>query len=149
MVVADEIRKLADQSKESIDVVGDITETIQREIDETVQVLSEAYPIFQEQTRSVKEADTIFHSVQQQMGEFIQHLDEVTSSVQQLEEAQTVLSEAMSNVSAVSQESSATSEEVASLTTEQLKVSDGLVQLSSQLESLSKSLQESLSKFTV
>lgn len=149
MVVADEIRKLADQSKESIDVVGEITETIQREIDETVQVLSEAYPIFQEQTRSVKEADTIFHNVQQQMNEFIKNLDEVTSSVQQLEEAQTVLSEAMSNVSAVSQESSATSEEVASLTTEQLKVSDGLVQLSEQLESLSKSLKESLSRFKI
>ena len=49
MVVADEIRKLADQSRQSIDVVGQITETIQREIDETVNVLSDAYPIFQEQ----------------------------------------------------------------------------------------------------
>ena len=49
MVVADEIRKLADQSRQSIDVVGQITETIQKEIDETVGVLSDAYPIFQEQ----------------------------------------------------------------------------------------------------
>lgn len=149
MVVADEIRKLADQSKESIDIVGQITETIQNEIDQTVDVLSEAYPIFQEQTKSVKEADSIFHRVQNQMGEFIVHLDDVTSSVQQLEESQQVLSDAMSSVSAVSEEASATSEEVASLTTEQLKVSDGLVQLSTELESLSTSLQESLSRFKV
>ncbi len=149
MVVADEIRKLADQSRQSIDVVGQITETIQTEIDETVQVLSEAYPMFQEQIVSVKEADKIFNEVQNNMNGFIVQLDSVTESIQQLEQSQTILSEAMSNVSAVSEESSATSEEVASLSTEQLSVSQGLVSLAERLETLSTSLKESLSKFTV
>ncbi|WP_010270640.1 methyl-accepting chemotaxis protein [Paenibacillus senegalensis] len=149
MVVADEIRKLADQSKQSIEVVGQITETIQQEIEETVSVLSEAYPLFQEQIMSVKEADVIFKKVQEHMGGFVEQLTAVTDSIQTLEESQMTLHEAMSNVSAVSQQSSATSEEVASLSTEQLSVSDGLVQLSEKLERLSNSLKETLSKFTV
>lgn len=149
MVVADEIRKLADQSKQSIEVVGQITETIQLEIEETVSVLSEAYPLFQEQIVSVKEADVIFKKVQEQMGGFVEQLSAVTDSIQTLEESQITLHEAMTNVSAVSQQSSATSEEVASLSTEQLSVSDGLVKLSEKLESLSNALKESLSKFTV
>ncbi len=149
MVVADEIRKLADQSRQSIDIVAQITETIQTEIDETVEVLSEAYPMFQEQIVSVKEADKIFNEVQENMNGFIVQLDSVTESIQQLEQSQTILSEAMSNVSAVSEESSATSEEVASLSTEQLSVSQGLVSLAERLETLSTSLKESLSKFTV
>lgn len=149
MVVADEIRKLADQSKESISVVGEITDSIQQEINETVQVLSEAYPIFQEQTESVKEADEIFKQVQNKMGGFIHHLDGVTDSIQHLEESQEVLTDAMSNVSAVSEESSATSEEVASLTVEQIKVSEGLVKLAQELEDLSHSLQESLNRFKI
>ncbi|GIP39263.1 methyl-accepting chemotaxis protein [Paenibacillus sp. J31TS4] len=149
MVVADEIRKLADQSKESIEIVGKITETIQSEIDETVNVLSEAYPMFQEQIGSVKEAETIFGSVQKQMGGFVMQLEGVTASIRALEETQQVLNEAMTNVSAVSEESSATSEEVASLSNEQLKVSDELVRLSEKLESLSNSLKDSLAKFTI
>lgn len=149
MVVADEIRKLADQSRQSIEVVGQITETIQKEIDETVNVLSTAYPIFQEQIVSVKEADTIFRQVQENMDGFIAKLDEVSESVQQLEQSQLVLSEAMSNVSAVAEESSATSQEVASLSSEQLSVSDGLVRLSDKLEALSNSLKESLAKFQI
>ncbi|WP_420852230.1 methyl-accepting chemotaxis protein [Paenibacillus hamazuiensis] len=149
MVVADEIRKLADQSRQSIEVVGQITETIQREIDETVGVLSQAYPIFQEQIGSVKEADEIFKQVQDQMGGFINQLEEVTESIQKLDQSQVVLSDAMSNVSAVAEESSATSEEVASLSNEQLNISNGLVKLSEKLEELSNSLKESLSKFTV
>lgn len=149
MVVADEIRKLADQSRQSIGIVGQITETIQQEIDETVEVLSEAYPLFQEQIASVKEADLIFKNVQSNMGGFIDQLDGVTESIQQLEKSQITLSEAMSSVSAVSQQSSATSEEVASLSTEQLNVSQGLVQLAEKLEALSNDLKKSLSSFTV
>lgn len=149
MVVADEIRKLADQSRQSIGVVGDITEKIQKEIDQTVQVLSQAYPLFQEQIHSVKEADELFKQVQSHMGGFIGSLSEVTESISSLEESQTVLTDAMSNVSAVAQQSSATSEEVASLSNEQLGISQGLVQLSNKLEKLSVSLQESLSKFQV
>jgi methyl-accepting chemotaxis protein len=149
MVVADEIRKLADQSRQSIAIVGQIIETIQREIDETVKVLSQAYPIFQEQILSVKEADSIFKEVQTHMGGFVQQLTEVTESISQLDASQGVLSDAMSNVSAVAQQSSATSEEVASLSSEQMSISSGLVRLSDKLEELSNSLQDSLSKFRV
>jgi len=147
MVVADEIRKLAEQSRQSIDVVGQITETIQGEIDETVSVLSEAYPIFQEQIESVKEANQIFLTVQGQMGGFIDRLGSATDSITVLERSQTVLSEAMGNVSAVAEQSSATSEEVASLSHEQTNISEGLVQLSNKLETVSKQLTELLTKF--
>ncbi|CAK4845492.1 unnamed protein product [Aphanomyces euteiches] len=149
MVVADEIRKLAEQSKYNIGIVGSITVTIQKEIDETVKVLSEAYPLFQEQIKSVKDAELIFAQVQARMGGFVEQLSGVTDSIQMLDESQNVLTEAMTNVSAVSEESSATSEEVASLSNEQLNVSQGLVKLSVKLEELSHSLQNSLSKFRV
>lgn len=149
MVVADEIRKLADQSRQSIGVVGEIVETIQREIDETVAVLSEAYPIFQEQIESVREANQIFVTVQDNMSGFVSRLQSATDSVKQLEQAQSTLTLAMTNVSAVAQQSSATSEEVASLSNEQLNISDGLVQLSNRLEAVSGQLRESLSRFTV
>jgi methyl-accepting chemotaxis protein len=149
MVVADEIRKLADQSRQSISVVGEIVEKIQREIDETVSVLSEAYPIFQEQIESVREANQIFYVVQDNMTGFVHRLESATDSVRHLENAQSTLSLAMSNVSAVAQEASATSEQVASLSSEQLNISDGLVLLSNRLESVSGKLRESLSRFTV
>lgn len=147
MVVADEIRQLADQSKQSIDVVATITGKIGIEIDETVRVLSEAYPLFKEQIESVKEANGIFVSVQEQMAHFAQRLDGATSSIGQLEQSQYVLAEAMTNVSAVAEEASATSEEVASLSSEQLYISDNLVQLSEKLDAVSRGLKDSLSRF--
>lgn len=149
MVVADEIRKLAEQSKQSIEIVGQITDTIQREIDETVTALSDAYPVFQQQITSVKEADLIFGQVRSQMDGLSERLGSVNTSLESLEASQSTLTDAMSNVSAVSEESSATSQEVASLSNEQLSVSEGLVKLSESLESLSVSLQDQLKQFTV
>lgn len=149
MVVADEIRKLAEQSKDSIDVVGQITDKIQEEMDETVKALSEAYPMFQEQISSVKEANLIFTQVKAQMGSLSERLAGVTESVERLRESQVTLTEAISNVSAVSEESSATSQEVASLSNEQLNVSQNLVSLAENLEKLSNNLNEILSKFKV
>jgi len=149
MVVADEIRQLADQSRQSIDVVGQITHKIQSEIEETVKVLSDAYPLFQEQIGSVKEANQIFLSVQGEMVSFVQSLDHVTESIGELDQSQAVLAEAMSNVSAVAQQSSATSEEVASLSSEQLNISDNLVTLSERLDAVSQELKASLSRFKI
>ena len=149
MVVANEIRGLADQSTQSIDVVAQITDRIQSEIVETVDVLSKAYPMFQEQINSVKEANSIFVSVQGQMNQLIIRLEDVTQSVNKLEASQTVLNDAMTNVSAVAEQSSATSEEVASLSSEQLSISDNLVTLSTELNEVSTKLKESLSQFKV
>ncbi|WP_442603539.1 methyl-accepting chemotaxis protein [Paenibacillus sp. KN14-4R] len=149
MVVADEIRKLADQSKQSIEVVGQITETIQAGIEETVHVLTNANPIFNEQIVSVKEANTIFDQVHEQMSGFIVQLSEVSDSIVELDQSQNVLAGAMTSVSAVAEESLATSEEVASLCTEQLSISENLVKLSDKLGDLSNSLKESLSRFKI
>ncbi|SMG35516.1 methyl-accepting chemotaxis protein [Paenibacillus aquistagni] len=149
MVVADEIRKLADETHTSLDTVASITDQIEKEIHETVEALSSAFPIFEQQTDAVRDTDQIFTQVQNKMEGMVSNLDHVTSNIQRLNEAQTSLIEAMSNVSAVAEEASATSEEVASLSGEQLNISSHLVELSQQLEEVSSSLKASLTKFKV
>lgn len=149
MVVADEIRQLADQSRESIKMVGKITDEISTEMNQTVQALMDANPLFEEQIESVKETSKIFVSVQEKMEGFVSHLSMVTTSIDELNQSQAVMSEAMTNVSAVAEESSATSEEVASLSNEQENIGNHLVNLSQKLEQVSVGLKETLSKFTV
>ncbi|WP_237167707.1 methyl-accepting chemotaxis protein [Paenibacillus yonginensis] len=149
MVVADEIRQLAEQSRQSITMVGQITDEIQQEMNETIKALEEVNPMFEQQIVSVNETREIFVSVQEQMEDFVTKLDGVTKSIEGLSQSQHILSEAMTNVSAVAEESSATSEEVASLSSEQQMVGDQLVQLSGQLEQVSDKLKESLSRFKV
>lgn len=148
MVVANEVRQLADQSKQSIALVAGITEKIMTEMNETVTVLSDVAPLFKEQMASVKNTSDIFLSVREQMNEFIASLGTVTGAIDSLNHSQGVLSDSMSNVSSVAEESSATSEEVASLSSEQQNVSQQLVALSGKLETASTQLKDKLSLFT-
>lgn len=149
MVVADEVRNLAEQSRQSILMVGEITTNIQKEMDETVRVLNEAYPLFRQQTEAVQETTGIFETVQEQMQEFVNKLGSATQSISELSNVQQSMSEAMSNVSAVAEQSSATSQEVASLSSEQQNVSGQLVTLSGQLETVSVGLKETIARFTI
>ncbi|MEK5448760.1 methyl-accepting chemotaxis protein [Paenibacillus sp. FSL R7-0331] len=149
MVVADEIRQLADQSKRSIAVVADITETIMQDINDTVNALSQVAPLFSEQMASVQDTSEIFVSVQERMNQFIARLDSVSDSIAGLSQSQKGLSETIGNVSSFAEESSAASEEVASLSGEQQNVSDYLVELSGKLENASLKLRERLARFSV
>ncbi|WP_123039586.1 methyl-accepting chemotaxis protein [Cohnella candidum] len=147
MVVADEIRKLADQSRQSIDVVGQITDRIHGEIDAVVGSLAAAYPVFEAQTASVKRADEIFARVGERMDGFADRVALVLEAVRELEATQGILSDAMGSVTAVAQQSSATTEQVASLSSEQSGIGEGLVGLSGKLDRLSAELHDSLGKF--
>ena len=146
-VVAEEIRKLAEQSKHSIGVVQQMTEDIQDGIDGTVDELGTISPLLLEQHAAVKEAAAIFSEVRSQMGVFAEEIEQSTSSVVSLEESQRALSASIENVSAVSQQSAASTEEVATLTSGQQEVSERLVALSEELESLSGQLHEVLVRF--
>ncbi|WP_249435845.1 methyl-accepting chemotaxis protein [Paenibacillus sp. Marseille-Q4541] len=147
MVVAGEVRQLADQSKESIDMVASMTDRIMNEMNETVAALSEAYPLFQEQIVAVKETGEIFQTVEDQMGHFVKRLNETSVSIEALNESQITLSETMMNVSSVAEQSSATSQEVASLSSEQQSIGNHLVELSAKLEKVSGELKSTLSAF--
>lgn len=147
MVVAGEVRQLADQSKESIDMVAGMTDRIMTEMNETVSALSEAYPLFQDQITAVKDTGEIFQTVEDQMGIFVKRLDETSMSIEALNQSQITLSETMMNVSSVAEQSSATSQEVASLSSEQQSIGYQLVELSTKLEKVSGELKATLSVF--
>ncbi|TYP76752.1 methyl-accepting chemotaxis protein [Paenibacillus methanolicus] len=147
IVVADEIRELAAQSRRSIDLVKNTADEIMSEVSATVDALAEVSPLFASQREAVAETSEIFRQVHAQMRHFVDQLGTVTDTVGQLVHAQHTLSVSMGSVSAVAEQSSATTQEVASLTADQQRVSDRLVELSTQLELVSANLRDKLAVF--
>ncbi len=149
MVISREVRQLADQSEQSIDMVADITHQIQRDVDHTAQALEKAYPMFQKQIGTIRETDRIFNKVAESMESYRTQLDSVTGDMVELQRSGQWLNDAMHHVSAISQEAAASTQEVAALSKEQLGTSQSLVSLSESLEKLSGELRQSLSEFTI
>ncbi|MGG4343737.1 methyl-accepting chemotaxis protein [Paenibacillus lautus] len=147
MVVANEVRSLADRSKESIHTVGAMIKDIHSEVQGSVDALMSASPLFDEQLHSVQEAQGVFDHVRHEMDALLAEIRESTRSVEVLIGSQLTLTDSISDASSIVQETSAATEEVASMSSEQFKVSEKLVVLSSRLEELSEGLRKSLVMF--
>ncbi|MEC0167460.1 methyl-accepting chemotaxis protein [Paenibacillus graminis] len=147
VVIANEIRGLADESNQSIAMVSKITEEISSRIENTVQVVGDTAPLFREQISSVRESSSIFEGVREEMEQFIGYLNESSASITELMEYQQQLGESMASVHAVVQQTSASTEEVASMSSQQFTVSEELVALSGKLEKLAEELKQSLVSF--
>jgi methyl-accepting chemotaxis protein len=147
MVVANEVRSLADRSKESIQTVGAMIKDIRSEVQGSVDALTSASPLFDEQLHSVQEAQGVFDHVRHEMDALLAEIRESTRSVEVLIGSQLTLTDSISEASSIVQETSAATEEVASMSSEQFKVSEKLVALSLRLEELSEGLRKSLVMF--
>ncbi|MEC0231787.1 methyl-accepting chemotaxis protein [Paenibacillus alba] len=147
MVIASEIRHLSVEANRSIEQVGQIAEQIREDMQETVNVISEAQPIFHKQFQTVNQTDVLFGHVSDQMKDFSVHLESVAASIDLLEHSQVVLVSAMDRVSGISEQTSSSAMEVADETASQIQISSSLVGLSEQLKNMSRGLKESLSYF--
>ncbi|MEK5033598.1 methyl-accepting chemotaxis protein [Paenibacillus sp. FSL R7-0302] len=147
IVIANEIRGLANQSSESIASVSRITEEISGHIENTVKVVSEAAPMFGSQLASVRESSLIFASVRAEMEVFSGYLGQSSAAVSELAEYQQQLGQSMASVISVVQQTSASTEEVASMSSQQFTVSRELVALSGKLEELAEQLKQSMISF--
>ncbi|WP_158606955.1 methyl-accepting chemotaxis protein [Paenibacillus ginsengarvi] len=147
MVVAKEIRSLANQSKESIASVEEVIGGIQTEMGETSRLVAESLPIFARQSDISRSSQEIFRHVQTSMTQFMDSFQQVWTSLQFSMEAQEELSGMMMQVSAVSEESTATTESVASLIRDQHESGGELVRTGEQLEQLGHELRNALKVF--
>ncbi|WP_026674586.1 methyl-accepting chemotaxis protein [Alkalihalobacterium bogoriense] len=148
-VVAQEIRNLSNESQTSIETVGNITSAIVRDVEQTVEVLLEAEPIFKEQVDTAQETDELLSAVGIHMKDVIRKIEEVSESTKQLTSSQCNLADSIMQVSSTAQQSAAITEEVSASTHQQLSISDRLVTTSDELKQLSTKLQDALSKFTI
>lgn len=147
MVVAGEIRSLANQSKESIASVASVIENIQAEMTATSKLVAESLPIFQRQSEISRSSQDTFRHVETSMQQFMDSFQRVWESLQFSMEAQSELAGTMMQVSAVSEESTAATENVASLIRDQHESGGELVRTGQQLEQLAEELRSALKVF--
>lgn len=141
-VVADEIRKLAEQSNRATEEIGDILKDLQKESKESLAQIEIGK---QAATHTVELAETSVSSFQQmnqaifEMTAIIERLDK---SVKQIESRSHEISAEMTNISAVTEESVASVQDLYQISESQVDASS---QVNRELHSL-KELAETLQK---
>lgn len=148
-VVANEVKKLADQSKESSKEIKLIIDNILQKTNDTTKVAHSANKLMDEQMDIVKETDISLKSIHKSMESLMGRVDNVSQSIESALNSKENVLESIENISAISQETASIAEEVSATTQEQASSSEELSKLSNNLEELSKRLNESISAFKI
>lgn len=148
-VVANEVRRLSEASKDSAARVRKILNNIESKMHETTALASNSQNIFTQQAQVVAKTSNILSKLIEILKNMNGELDLVTSHTQEMEALKKDMVEQINNISTVTQESAACTEEVNSLTEEQHSVMIELNNLSLSLTENMEALQKAVSIFKV
>ena len=149
VVVADEIRKLAEQSSISANKIEEIIDEIVDSTSKAVKIAMEAQEIVHEQEVAVSSTTSSFENIDNQIKKLSRALEDILVSVQEIDSARIQTLAAIENISAVSEENASASTTVNDAAAKQL---DMVVQLEETAKILSEhanELAESIKQFKV
>lgn len=148
-VVADEIRKLADQSLMSAGEIRKIIEEITEQTKEAGESVENAYSSVNEQTEVVEHTTASFYQMEEQTRVLTAQVKEILEYIQSMETARSSTEEAMQGISVVAEQTAASSSEVYKTTEAQAVEAGKLRQAADQMREWSNKLQTAIAQFKV
>jgi len=148
-VVASEIRKLADQSKESTREVEVIVERVIEQTKDAQYVANKMEMIIEQQNEAVRKVAHAFEEIRGAIDQLFKEITKVTDSLEMIDKEKGVILRSVENISAISQETAASTEEVLAATEEQLEAIERIREMAEQLNTLSKDLLEAMKVFKI
>ncbi len=148
-VIADEIRSLAEQSKQSVDDIQKMIQNIQEESRETMRIVHQAEAVIRQQEHAVMETTLSYQTISSNVAQLVVNVDDITSTIETIEGSRVSTLEAIENISAVLEEVAASSNTVTHASKEQVISVEGLGKLSEDLSDNANQLLFEVQKFIV
>lgn len=148
-VVADEIRKLADQSVSSVNEIRAIVDDINVKTNDTVNIAKKAEDVVEIQGKSLSDAKEVFDQIKTKFDLLMTDLNEITNGIDIIADAKTQTIDSIQSISAVSQQTAAASEEVTETANRQLQQVEKLNMAASDLNDNSAELSDAMNIFKI
>lgn len=148
-VVAESIRKLAEQSLNSVNEIRNIVGKIQKQTVDTVEVAKQAELIVNSQEEALKATIDVFHDIDKHVSGLAENLSQISAGIDEMEGAKKDTLAAIESISAVAEETASAVTEVNEAAGRQLEAVKKLNNESEELISRSEDLVEAINKFTI
>ncbi|PKM93504.1 MAG: hypothetical protein CVU84_15100 [Firmicutes bacterium HGW-Firmicutes-1] len=146
-VVADEVRKLAEQSSTSSNEIGKLLDDIRNKTKENVHEVMVVRDVVEKQEAALTQSKDDFNLIKNSVEEIVQQIHLVAKASASINQKAQQVSTVITNVATVTEESAAATEEVAAATMEQLYSVEKIVKDSTNLVNEAKSLTKEIQKF--
>lgn len=148
-VVSEEIRKLAEQSGNAGNQIGEIINHIQERLAATIETAGLAGESVAFQTEALNNTVDVFKNISQQVSKLAEDVEKITQSVGGIEQAKEDTMNAIESISTTSNQTEFASEELARSTEKQLQAVEVLNDAVKRLQMDAEDLDTSVSIFKV
>ncbi|WLV24098.1 methyl-accepting chemotaxis protein [Aciduricibacillus chroicocephali] len=146
-VVADEVRKLAEQSVNSADQIKALIGTIQDETEETLSNMDETIRGVEVGIQVARSAGDSFAEIEQAIQQVSNQFNDVAHAINQLTDGSLQVADSIRNVKEVAETAAASSQTVSAGTEEQLASMEEIETSASGLAEISEELQHAVKRF--
>lgn len=147
MVVAEEIRKLAELSLQSANKIGEMIQHIQQKTNQTAEHVKNSEVLMGKEQTELKKVVEQFQQIETSVNKMVSSLENISIGIHVMEDSKNQTIQAIAGISQVSEESAASTEEVNATASEQLNAVDSLNNAAQVLASQAEELQNEISKF--
>ena len=148
-VVAEEIRKLAEQSANSTKSIDQIVKELQENSKASVGIMERVATILVEQEESVKESKMKYLAINEAIEGAEKAVEKLILSSEETEKMKDEIFDVLQNLAAIAEENSASTEEVSASMQEQAASMEEISRASEGLSELAQKLQHIVMKFKV
>lgn len=148
-VVADEVRKLAEQTAGSAEQITNLISQIQIDSKNTSLSMTTAANDVDTGLTIVQDAGESFHRIEQSVQELVKLVEEVSQSLDQLKEHTNTISGSILEVNSMASEAAASTENVSAATEEQVASMQEIAASSTSLAQLASDLQDKIKQFKI
>lgn len=148
-VVANEVKNLAEQSKEASSMISNIINSILAKTEDTVKVAYSAHSNVNDQMSVVNDTNDSFKAIFKAMENVVVSIDSVSNSIKEVLDSKDKATTSMENIAVISQGTASITEEVSATTEQQSLYSQELSGISKELNNMAEHLGESVAKFRI
>ncbi|WP_100406047.1 methyl-accepting chemotaxis protein [Bacillus solitudinis] len=148
-VVADEVRKLAEQSAGSAQEISQLLSTIQKDTNKTVETMADTTNKVAEGINFVNDAGKSFGQIQESVLEVSSQIQEVTSAVKEMSVGAEQMVQSVELIAETSEVTATGTQNMSAAAEEQLAAMEEITASSSSLSKMAEDLQEKVGKFKV
>ena len=148
-VVADEVRKLAEQSGIAAKNISELINTIQQETQSAVSAIEQGNESVNEGSKSVMSTGEAFTSIEEQVDKLNLNVNNSIQHIESLNDTQHEILNAIETVHEISQKSTEKAQNVSAATEEQSATLNEMSDASSKLAELAQQLQNEVLKFKI
>ncbi len=148
-VVAEEVRKLAEQSARATDEVQTTIRELQAESRQVSEEMTRTRENFHNQATVLNDTENTFGDISALMADMQTSIDDVASGIASVATLKTDVAETIQTMAATSQETAAACEEVSASTDEQVRAIHSVTEAAEALTKLSEELNQAVNQFKV